>query len=92
MHSHTCKNCGHRWSHPDTMAGNVEAHTCTVCGEKQWVKDRSRPTPRSIEQVLDDIEKAGLGELGMLALGRELYARVQKPQDNYDYWLDQWGI
>lgn len=37
-HQHKCQNCGNVWEHPDTMAGNKEAHTCSQCGQEEWVK------------------------------------------------------
>ena len=37
-HWHVCDKCQHRWGHAAVWAsGNVRAHTCGRCGEKQWL-------------------------------------------------------
>lgn len=36
FHYHQCFKCEHIWKHSDDCVGNVEAHTCTVCGELEW--------------------------------------------------------
>ncbi len=34
-HRHKCVNCKRVWEHNDSLAGDLNAHTCT-CGSIQW--------------------------------------------------------
>jgi|ERR1700719_3526214 len=41
FHAHKCMACEKSgkdvtWIHPNTCAGNVQAHRCPECGEVQW--------------------------------------------------------
>lgn len=36
LHQHKCNGCSHIWEHGSENRGNVEAHTCTNCGQQQW--------------------------------------------------------
>lgn len=35
-HKHNCQQCGYSWWHSDAMMGDVEAHTCSICGQQEW--------------------------------------------------------
>jgi hypothetical protein len=51
-HVHRCPN-GHEWSHTDSMAGNVAAHTCPACGLQSWV-----PEQRGVRIVMQEAAPA----------------------------------
>ena len=36
MHTHQCKSCNQMWDHPNSSAGDVEAHICPHCAAGPW--------------------------------------------------------
>jgi rRNA maturation endonuclease Nob1 len=60
-HQHKCERCGYVWRHPDTWAGDPEAHTCRYCGSRVWKRylgweegERHYTAPCTADDYYDD--------------------------------------